>query len=343
MLFDLVIGGLLALFVVIGAWRGAVPSILALVSLVVAYASAIVGASRYGELAASTFAVPGVFGPLIGGTAGFLFGFVAMGFVSFFVRRWDVERRGEERGVVDRSVGALFGGLRGLVIAGLIGYLGMLLDAARDVLPQADALAAVPRSEGSLTAAATEAAIESLVETAVGDDTAGRVMARIASRPGERVKAIQRLLDDRRIQAVQEDEFFWTLVSNGASERALNRLSFYSVSHDAELRARFADLGFVSDAAAEDSNRFRDELRGVLDEVGPRIKGLQNDAEIHRLARDPEIVALLESGNTVGLLLNPKILALAERLSSAGSRAESGEPGDSGDSADADEGGLASR
>jgi uncharacterized membrane protein required for colicin V production len=315
MLFDLVIGGLLFVFVALGAWRGAVPSILGLASLVVAYAGAIVGAARFGALAATTLGLPGVFGPLAGGTAGFLAGFVLMSFVGFFVKRWDVERRGDGRRGVDRAVGALFGGMRGLVIAGLIGYLGMLLDAARDVLPQSNALASVPSSQGSFTAAATESAIETLVETAVGDDPAGRVLARIAARPGERVKGLQRLLDDRRIQAVQDDEFFWTLVANGASERALNRMSFYSVSHDAALRGQLADLGLVSAEAAADSNQFRDELRGVLDEVGPRIKGLKNDPEIQALARDPEIVQLLQSGNTLGLLTHPRILGLAEKLS----------------------------
>jgi uncharacterized membrane protein required for colicin V production len=330
MLFDLVIGGLLLLFVMLGAWRGAVPSILGLVSLVVAYAAAIVGATRFGALAASKLGVAPMFGPLAGGTAGFLAGFVLMGFVGFFVRRWDTERRGGERGVVDRTVGALFGGLRGLVIAGLIGYLGMLLDAARDVLPQTEALAAVPSVEGSLVAAATESVIETLVETAVGDHPAGRVVARIAARPGERVKGIQRLLDDRRIRAVQDDEFFWTLVGSGASERALNRLSFYQVSHDPELRGQLADLGLVSDEAAADAGVFRDALRPVLDELGPRIKRLKNDPEIRALARDPEIVELLQSGNTLGLLMHPRILGLARKLSA-----------DAGDTAESDD--LASR
>ena len=35
------------------------------------------------------------------------------------------------------------------------------------------------------------------------------------------------------------------------------------------------------------------------------------------LARDPEIVAMLEAGNTVGLLMHPRILGLAERLTAA--------------------------
>ena len=94
-----------------------------------------------------------------------------------------------------------------------------------------------------------------------------------------------------------------------------NRSSFYRIAHDPGLRAHLADLGLVSAAAAGDSKRFRDEVREVLDEVGPRIKGLRNDPELQRLARDPEIHGLLESGDTLGLLTHPDIQALASRLS----------------------------
>ena len=317
MSFDLVIGGILFLFVALGAWKGVVRSLHALASLIVAYALGIVGATRYGALAASTLGISPALGPAVAGTGGFLLAFLAMSIVGFFVRRWDDERRYDgSRSGADRFGGALFGGLRGVVIAGLVGYLGVLLDVARDLAPEGGVLASVPRAEGSLSAAATERAVETLVEAALGDDPAARIVARIAARPGERVRSIQALLDDPRILAVQDDSFFWTLVANGATERAINQRSLYRVSHDPELRRQLADLGLVSEQAAEDSEHFRDELRVVLGEIGPRIKGLRDDPEIQELARDPEIVEMLQAGDTLGLLTHPRIRALAEKLSS---------------------------
>lgn len=329
MLFDLALVALLAVFVAIGAWRGAIASFTSLAGLAIGYVAGFQAALRGGEAAARTLGVAPALGPLVAGTAGFVAALVLVGVAGFFAKRWDAERRGGlPRSGLDRVGGAVFGGLRGAVLAALLAWLGMFAAAAREVAPDGP-LAALPSAEGSLAAGLTEVAVEQVVEGALGDDPASRVIARVAARPGERLRAVQTLLDDPRVRAVQEDAFFWTLVENGASERALNRMSFYRIAHDPEMRATFADLGFVSAAAAGDSNAFRDELRVVLDVVGARIKGIKQDPEIQALARDPEILAMLESGNTFGLVAHPRIQALASRLAAdapGGGTAAAGEP-----------------
>jgi hypothetical protein len=138
---------------------------------------------------------------------------------------------------------------------------------------------------------------------------------RLAAQPSETLQSLQSLLEDERIQALQEDHFFWTLVQGGASERALNRSSFYAISHDPEMRERLAGLGVISEEAARDVGVFRDDALSVLEEVGPRVKDLSEDPEIQRLAHDPEIVALLESGDTFGLIGHPDIQKLVSRVS----------------------------
>jgi len=322
MLFDLGLLALLAIFVAVGAWRGTVASLMGLASLVVGYVAGFQSAMHGGDAAAAAFGVSVTIGPVIAGSLGFVAGLVAMAIVGIAARRWDAERRGDlPRGALDRLGGAFFGGLRGSVLAALLAWLGMFASAAREIAPEGP-LAAVPSAEGSLLAGLTEVAVEQVVEATLGDDPASRVIARVAARPGDRLRAVQSLIDDPRVRAVQEDAFFWTLVENGASERALNRMSFYRVAHDPELRATFADLGFVSAEAANDSNAFRDELRGVLDVVGVRIRGIKQDPEIQALARDPEILAMLESGNTFGLVAHPRIQALAARLAADAETAE---------------------
>lgn len=135
MLFDRLIACVVLLFVVRGAWRGALLSLLALLSLVVVSAAAIVGATRFGTLVAGTFGAPPMLAAPLGGAAGFVTGFALMSFVGLFVRRADgaqrAKRRGKRRGAGDRALGALCGGLRGLVMVGLIAALGQSLEGAR--------------------------------------------------------------------------------------------------------------------------------------------------------------------------------------------------------------------
>ena len=72
----------------------------------------------------------------------------------------------------------------------------------------------------------------------------------------------------------------------------------------------------IDEAAAEDASVFRSQAAEVLDEVGPRIRGLKNDPEVQRLAQDPEVVAMLESGDTMALLTHPGIQQLVARVAS---------------------------
>jgi len=140
--------------------------------------------------------------------------------------------------------------------------------------------------------------------------------AKMAAHPGETLKSVQALLEDPRIRAVQEDQLFWTYVQHGAVESALNRGSFWKVVNDEALRRDLAELGLIEEAAAADPRVFRESVGELLAELGPRLKGLAEDAEIQELARDPEVVAMLESGDTMGLLGHPGIQKVVSRVSS---------------------------
>jgi hypothetical protein len=155
------------------------------------------------------------------------------------------------------------------------------------------------------------------VEAALSDAGSGaRVASQLASNPAETLKSLQELLEDPRIRAVQEDRLFWSYVQHGAVENALNRGSFWRVVNDEELRGQLADLGLIDEAAAQDPRVFREAVGELLGEVGPRLKGLAEDAELQELARDPEIVAMLESGDTMGLLGHPGVQKIVSRVSS---------------------------
>ena len=69
----------------------------------------------------------------------------------------------------------------------------------------------------------------------------------------------------------------------------------------------------IGSTSAADPNAFRNELAGVLREVGPRVRRLREDPELQDLMQDPQVVAMVQDGDTIGLLGHPRFRALVER------------------------------
>jgi membrane protein required for colicin V production len=320
MSLDLIAALLLLLFMGIGAWRGTLATGAGVVTLAVSYLAAIMAAQSLGAQVAGSLGVPGVLGPVVAGSIGFAAAFVVCAVVTWALKRWDRGRRdGLPRSAFDRLGGAFFGALRGTLVVLLVALLVNWLDAARDmgVLSGVDA---VPETEDSAVSEAAGRLIEKVVESALSDSgsesaPAARMMARIAGRPGDTLQSFQEIVEDDRVRRLSEDKLFWTLVENGAGSSAINQASFYDIVHDEKMRARMADLGLVPESAVEDPSVFRHAMGEMLDEIGPKLKGLRDDPEIRKLAEDPEIVQMLENGDTFALLTHPDIQRLVARVS----------------------------
>ncbi len=314
---DLLAITILGLFAAFGAWRGVVATGAGVVTLVVAYASAVFGAAVFGDGVGAELGRGSMLGPVVAGSGIFALVLLVFGILSKILRRWDRGRLGDEpRTACDRLGGACFGLLRGSLVVLLLSVLLTWLDAARDmgILQGFDNL---PETEHSQFGEATSRVIESAVAAASPADEASsgaRMMARVAARPGVTLASFKALIEDPRIQSVQSDRLFWVLVESGAGERAINQASVYSIVHDEEMRKQFADLGLVPPEAAADPEVFRRTMAATLDEVGPMIATLRSDPELARLATDPEIQALVESGNTIGLVTRPEIQRIVARV-----------------------------
>lgn len=320
MLLDLIAALVLLAFVALGAWRGGLATGAGVVTLVVSYLAAAVGAQQLGGAVGARLGGASILGPVVAGSLVFIVTFVLCGVVTAVLKRWDRGRRGDEpRGACDRMAGGLFGLARGVLVVFLISILVTWLDAARD-MGVMEGLGAVPDAEKSVVGEATSRVIEGAVSAALaeGDGSTGaRMMARVAARPGDALESFRAVMEDPRIQAVQQDRMFWVLVENGAGERAINQASAYSIVHDDAMRQQLADLGLVSDEAAADPDVFRDTMAATLTEVGPMVAQLRNDPELKKLASDPEILALLESGDTMALVARPEIQRIVSRVTAA--------------------------
>jgi Colicin V production protein len=312
MWFDALALAVLAAFAGMGAVRGALATGTGLASLALGYTAGLLAAARLGAGASQRLGLPAMLGPAVAGSLAFALAFVAASLLSHWLKRRERERRGDlPRTAGDRAGGAALGAVRGLLVVLLLGLLVSWVDAAREM----GGSVPLPPAEDSLATRLTGQVVESGVEAALADaGPSGRMAARLAARPASTLQGLQGLLEDERLHAVQEDRLFWTYIEHGAVDNAMNRLSFAALARDPAFRRQMAELGLVSDAAAEDFESFRDEARAVLEQVGPRIQGLRNDEELQRLADDPEIVALLQSGDTLGLVTHPRFQAVVARL-----------------------------
>jgi membrane protein required for colicin V production len=316
MLLDLIFMAILSALVAYGAWRGAVASASGLVALVAGYASALFAATHFSGWAAAALVLPSMLAPVVAGTLGFAVAFLLAGALGDVAIAWDRERiEGTARGIGDRVVGGAVGLVRGGLVVVLLAVLSSWLDAARD-LGAVEGLAAMPDAGTSSAVAASEDLVEGVVARALADaGPAGQMAARIAARPGLALENVQDLLEDERLTQLFEDRLFWTLITNGSVDHAMNRAAMRSIVEDPGMRRQFAELGLVGEPAAEDPQVFRVAMAAVLAEVAPRVHRLQHDPELNELARDPEIIALVEAGDMMSLVGHPSVRKLVERVS----------------------------
>lgn len=309
---DLLALVLLAVFVAVGAMRGALASALSLVTLVGAYTAAVMFASGFGPAVADGLQLPGLLATGVAGAGVFLVAFLGLGLVSSLVR-WGERRRraGNPRGAGDRALGAFFGSVRGVALALLLGVLGYWLQAFNTLAGRPAAPAVADSTVASMSQVVVESAAGALMDA---DSTGGRLAVRAMAHPAQTFGAVQALLEDPRLQMLRDDGAFWTAVEAGDVDAATARVSFTTVAYSQELRTRFADSGFVSQAEAAHPEAFRVAVSGALAEAGPRIRRLRQDPELQRLAEDPEVIALLRDGDTLSLLRHPGFRRLVDRV-----------------------------
>jgi membrane protein required for colicin V production len=311
MWLDVIALVLLAGFALVGVFRGALSSGLRLLGLVAAYGISLALAPVVAD--AASLAPP--FGVAIAGAGLFVVAYFVLGALAFVVVALDRRRRaGMGRGALDRTLGGVFGLARGGVMALMVAWLGLWVDALRVAGP----LAELPPIGPSISAEATRSVVSAGLETTLGHDTPGARMAvRFAADPAESVTALQEVIDNPRVVGLRDDDLFWTYVQHGSYDAALNRASFVGIAYDETLRRTFFELGLVDAEQAADARLFRNALREVLLEIGPRVKTLREDPEVQELLRDPDIVRALAESDTMALFTHPGFRRLLARVSAA--------------------------
>jgi uncharacterized membrane protein required for colicin V production len=310
MLFDVLALGILAIFVALGAYRGALAGFLRVATLFSAYAAGLVVATKFAALIALFSGTSRLTAGALAGTASFALVYIVGSIASTLMIRGERARRDDvPRSAFDRFGGAFFGAGQATLTLLLLGVLGSFLDAAHTAgLPQGSATASDSYLVGS-----TRRVVSAGVTAAVGKGPGGGLAAKLVSNPGSAVVSTQQLLSHPRVTALQEDALFWQYLSTGEVDLALGRSSFSAISFDADLRARLADLGVVGEDARNDADAFREQVRATVLDVAPRIQAIRNDPALAELAAKPEIQSAVKNGNTFALLAHPDFRRLVDR------------------------------
>lgn len=319
MSLDLFLLGILAVMAALGAWRGAVVSALGLLGLAVGYAGGIAGAGWGSEWVARTLVVSPLVAPAIAGTLGFVAAWLVVSSLAGVLVAWD-RRRIEDtgrRGGIDRAVGATCGLVRGGLIVVMVSILASWIDAGRS-LGALTGWEALPAAEDSTLVGVSSELVEATVAGALAEaGPAGDLAARLTARPLASLAHAKGILEDELFEAFLADKLFWTAIQSDSVGYAMNRVSVRAIAADPELRGRFAELGLVGEEARTSPEAFRETMTQVLAELAPRLRRLQHDPELRALARDPAILARLESGDTLGLIADPRVRKLAQRISAS--------------------------
>jgi uncharacterized membrane protein required for colicin V production len=313
MWLDVVALILLGVFIGVGCLRGALASFIGLAALVAAYAAAVAAGPALGSRLPLGDALPAIAGVALAGCGIFLLVYLSIAIAGKLAVRAQRERTGGTLSVRDRFLGGVFGGVRGAFVVLLVSWLALWLDALR-----ATGSPVTPSVADSAAAQATSQVVEASVGAAMaGSGPQGQFVARIAARPALAVDELQRVLENPRFEALREDASFWSYVEAGSVDIATGRVSFRDLARDAELRQELAALGLVAPEAAENEAAFTAAAAEVLREVGPRLYALREDPALQELAADPQVAAMLGSGDYLGLLAHPGFRQLVSRVASA--------------------------
>ena len=309
MWLDLLALTLVCVMAGIGWARGALASGLGLASLGAGYAAAIAAGPRLGPGLAWATGAPALLGAALAGVLAFLLATLGVGLVGRRLRAAEARRIGLSRCLYDRLGGGAFGALRGGCVAFVFSLLALWLDA----LPVAGAPRLLPPLAHSSAAELTGRAVEAGTLAALGEDPGARVLARVSAHPAQALADLEAVLEDPHVLELRDDALFWSSVEAGAVDIALRRASFVRLARDGALRRRLLELGVVSERAADDPGAFADELAPAFAKVGPRLRALREDAQLQQLLGDPEVAAMVQAGDHLGLLAHPGFRAVLTR------------------------------
>lgn len=194
-------------------------------------------------------------------------------------------------------VGAGLAGCSALLIIWGLGFLqqGMELKSLRATTP-------MDKNISELAEQAVVAVGSSVVEAAVEEDSAHRLTKVLLQDPAENLARAQRISTSQALQDLMQDGGAQSVIAAGDTQGLAAHPVFQTLLQDPDLQALYADAGLSEQEPAI----FRQEAAEAAMQVFQKVEQLRSNSEAQALLADPDFRKKIEAGNMAALLLDEK-------------------------------------
>lgn len=194
-------------------------------------------------------------------------------------------------------VGAGLAACSALLIIWGLGFLqqGMELKSLR-------ATTAMDQNISELAEQAVAAVGSSVVEAAVEEDSAHRLTKVLLQDPAENLARAQRISKSQALQDLMQDGGAQSVIATGDIQGLADNPVFQTLLQDPDLQALYADAGL----SEQEPKIFRIEAAEAAMQVFQKVEQLRSNSEAQALLADPDFRKKIEAGNMAALLLDEK-------------------------------------
>ncbi len=197
-------------------------------------------------------------------------------------------------------------------------------------------------SDGTATARAEPGLVESMSQRVVGGATYAAVKlvaddpevaglgAALMEAPAETARHARRLTESAEFEALLADPRNRVVLDSGKPELVRKLPALRRLAQNEDLRALAGSTGLGVDPDVDPAG-FDAALAERVTDTWMRVRAVQNDPRVQEIMNDPDFQANLQSGSTLDLLGNAKLLELVNIIfADAGADPLSGSPAGAG-------------
>ncbi len=299
-----------ALFAYRGYRNGLLKSIGRIFSIAAGYLCAILFTGSFSGMVSANSGLEGIAALIAASLILFIAASLAVGILFWLIER--VLLRQERISTASSVGGAAVGTLTGVLVAVIIVWAFAFV---RDVMPGGETFEFASRQEPAAIEKLANRAASGAVDTALAmgsvEPEVKTLGAALFKAPGEVVQQAQRLSQSAELQHLLTNPRN-RLVLDSGDPAAVSRLpDFKRLARTPDMQAFMRSSG-LEEYAADNNQNPEQALATQLTSVWGRTQRVKNDPRLQAILRDADFQQKLQSGNTLELLSDDRLLELAQ-------------------------------
>lgn len=298
-----------ALFAYRGYRNGLLKSVGRIFGIVAGYLCAILFTASFSGLVSANSQLEGIAAFIAASLILFIAAALAVGILFWFIEK--VLLRQEQVSTASSVGGAAVGTLTGVLVAIIIVWAFAF---ARDIMPVNESFDFVGKQEPAAIEKLANQVASGAVNTAMAmgsvEPEVKTLGTALFKAPGEIVQQAQRLSQSAELQQLLTDPRN-RLVLDSGDPAAVSRLAdFQSLANSPDMRAFMRSSG-LEEYAADNNQNPEQALARQLTSVWGRTQQVKNNPRLQAILRDADFQRKVQSGNTLELLSDDRLLELA--------------------------------